>query len=63
MKVELATSFADAANEIDAEVGDVIELPDEIATRLVERGSASPVAVTPAGGREKASREKRERRG
>jgi hypothetical protein len=48
VEIELASSYVDAANGIDKDVGDVVDLPDEIAMRLVDRGSAIPVAGPPA---------------
>lgn len=63
MKVALETSYVDPANGIDAEPGDTIELPDDVAVTLIERGSASAVAEAPATKRTTRTKSAPEKRG
>jgi hypothetical protein len=49
VEVVLETSYVDPSRTgIDAEVGDTVEIDDDVALRLIERGSATAVAKTPA---------------
>jgi hypothetical protein len=67
VRVELLTSLVGRAEEHHE--GDVIELPDDLAQRLIDRGSAAkakavpPAARTAAQGRSRATSRRGEQRG
>lgn len=63
MKVRLETSYVDLENGIDAEYGDEVDLPADVAKTLLERGSATPVTASPAGGRKTRTKTAPEKRG
>jgi hypothetical protein len=68
MRVRMSTGMSDAETRTAVEAGDVVDVPDELGRRLVERGSAEevleegPRRAAPAGRRERAVRGSRETR-
>jgi hypothetical protein len=61
VKVRLSTSLVDGRKEHHD--GDVVDLPRPQALAMIDRGSATPVAETPADGRKTRTKTALEKRG